>query len=253
MEVLAANPLKTVKACLLSAFGRHVVSACKQTRMCCVVCRVSATVFLMYLVFYSMLMTMPVKKCCLLLLGNHSVAIFFLSVVSVQSNMQVGEAEDADGQSISTRQQTGNQSAAESNAMSESSERARAQIPAALQSQGMINASQLASPSTATALGPYGTSGETAVPQSAAMPPPNQASRQAAEPDLASAETLSPESAVTSPARLQSPDQALSGLSAFQMRLHSMLPQLPTMEKLAQLSQEVSTNASAVSIAQSSP
>ena len=78
---------------------------------------------------------------------------------------------------------------------------------------------------------------------------PIQASKEASEPDLAAAETLSPESAlpspeagVASPARLQSPDQALPGLSAFQKRLHSMLPQLPTLEKLSQLSQEVCTN-----------
>lgn len=110
-------------------------------------------------------------------------------------------------------------------------------------------ASQQASPSTASALGPYHASGEVAVPQAAAISGPNQATREASEPNLASAETLSPESAVASPARLQSPDQALPGLSAFQMRLHSMLPQLPTMEKLAQLSQEVRFNSCAVRIA----
>lgn len=66
-----------------------------------------------------------------------------------------------------------------------------------------------------------------------------QASAALSEPDLSTAETLDP--AVVSPARLQLPDQALPGASAFQARLHSMLPQLPTLDKLAQLSIEVST------------
>ena len=59
--------------------------------------------------------------------------------------------------------------------------------------------------------------------------------------DLTAAESLSPESASVSLARLQSPDQALPGLTAFQKRLHSMLPQLPALEKLAQLTEEVRT------------
>ena len=70
----------------------------------------------------------------------------------------------------------------------------------------------------------------------------DQATRGTSEPGLAAAESLSPESAAVSPARLQSPDQALPGLTAFQKRLHSMLPQLPTLEKLAQLTEEVITN-----------
>ena len=167
--------------------------------------------------------------------------VSFLSVVNAPSNMQAGAAaENADSPSTFTSQQTGNQSAAEP-AMSNSAERAVSQ------SQGVVMASQQASPSTASAL--YHASGEVAVPQSAAISGPNQATREASEPNLASVETLSPESAVASPTRLQSPDQALPGLSAFQMRLHSMLPQLPTMEKLAQLSQEVSINSCAVHIA----
>ena len=197
-------------------------------------------------------MTTPAKKCCLLLLGNNLVTFFFLAGGSALSNVQAGEAEDADSQAISTSRQTGNQSAAESAATTNSAERAASahmKPPPASQSQGMVNASQQASPSTATALGPYHISGEVAVPQSAAIPELNEAVREASEPDLASAETLSPESVVANPARLQSPDQALPGLSAFQVRLHSMLPQLPTMDKLAQLSQEVSTNGCTVSTA----
>ena len=179
---------------------------------------------------------MPAGKCCLLLLGT------FLFVVDAPSYTQAGGAEDADSQSTSTNQQTDNQSVAESAATRNSAERAasvHAQSTPASLSQGMVSASQQASPSTARALAPFHTSCEDAVSQSAAMSGPNQATREASEPDLASAETLSPESAVAIPARLQSPNQALPGLSAFQMRLHSMLPQLPTMEKLAQLSQEV--------------
>lgn len=170
-------------------------------------------------------------------------SFLFFCYYLLPSNTQGGKAEDDDSQSTSTSQQTGNQSAG----MSNSAEReafAHAHFTPASQSQGMVDASQQASSSTATALGPYHTSGEVAVSQSAAMSKPNQATREASEP--ATAETLSPESAVVSPARLQSPDQALPGLSAFQMRLHSMLPQLPTMEKLAQLSQEVSTIGCAV-------
>ncbi len=72
------------------------------------------------------------------------------------------------------------------------------------------------------------------VPKSSLKP------QQSPEPDLATAETLDPDSAVVSPARLQSPDQAMPGVSAFQARLHSMLPQLPTLDKLAQLTLEVS-------------
>lgn len=99
------------------------------------------------------------------------------------------------------------------------------------------------SPGPARAPGLYHASGGVAVSQSATTSVPDQATGgSVAEPSLAAAETLSPESAVASPARLQSPDQALPGLSAFQMRLHSMLPQLPTMEKLSQLSHEVSWN-----------
>lgn len=69
------------------------------------------------------------------------------------------------------------------------------------------------------------------LPQTSAVP---------SEPDLATAETLDPDSAVVSPARLQLPDQAVPGASAFQARLHSMMPHLPTLDKLAQLSLEVS-------------
>ena len=76
------------------------------------------------------------------------------------------------------------------------------------------------------------------VPKSSLKP------QQSPEPDLATAETLDPDSAVVSPARLQSPDQAMPGVSAFQARLHSMLPQLPTLDKLAQLTLEVSAQLS---------
>lgn len=172
-----------------------------------------------------------------------SAALWFLVVVHVAFNMQAEEAEDACTQSTSTAQQTGDQSAVEA-AMTNSAERTASddsQSAPAAESQGMASETLQASPGTARAPGPYRESGEVAASQSATMSVPNPATRDSvAEPSLAAAETLSPESAVASPARLQSPDQALLGLSAFQMRLHSMLPQLPTMEKLAQLSHEVS-------------
>lgn len=178
----------------------------------------------------------PTKECCLL-------PSLFL-VVHVAFNLQAKEAEEeAHTQSTSTAQQPGDQQPVEA-AMSNSADRTApgdAQSAPAAESQGMASDTLQASPHTARAPGPYHASGGVTVSQSATMLVPTQATRGAvAEPNLAAAETLSPESAVASPARLQSPDQALPGLSAFQMRLHSMLPQLPTMEKLAHLSQEVS-------------
>ena len=156
----------------------------------------------------------------------------------------VNVQKDAQSQSASPCQQNGNQSAVDF-AASDSIERsasARAQSTPASSSRGIANNSWQASLSTARVAGLDHANGAGAVPQFATMSVPEHAARDASEPDLAAAETLSPESAVVSPARLQSPDQALPGLSAFQMRLHSMLPQLPTMQKLAQLSQEVSTD-----------
>ena len=166
-------------------------------------------------------------------------------VVHVAFNIQAEETEDGRTQSPSTAQQAGNQQSVEA-AMSNISERTASgasQSAPAAESPGMARDPQQASPGTARAPGPYHASGGVAVSRSATMSVPNQATGgSVAELSLAAAEILSPESAVASPARLQSPDQALPELSAFQMRLHSMLPQLPTMEKLSQLSHEVSTS-----------
>lgn len=171
--------------------------------------------------------------------------------MNVQETASEAEFGPTQTQAASLTAQTGDQSvvevAASNNAQLPAS--GQAQAMSSFQSEGSASVIQQASPSSASVTGPDSKNSVDAVPHFAATPVPDQAPREASELDLAAAESLSPESALASLARLQSPDQALPGLSAFQKRLHSMLPQLPTMEKLAKLSQEVCSHCFAVTAA----
>lgn len=167
-------------------------------------------------------------------------------LMHVQATSEPGPLQT---QAASPDAQPGDQSAVQVAASNTAQGSAPGQAQSAPQPQASATTNQQTSSSSARAAEPDQANNGDAVPLSAAMPVPDQATTGDSEPDLAAAEALSPESAVVSPARLQDPDQAVPGLSAFQRRLHSMLPQLPTMEKLAQLSQEVCTADCAVTAA----